>query len=216
LRAVHTELRFYAQDTKAGYAFLAVGSHLVWTPEMFVRARFLWRLPLGDNTFISPSVTPFWQDYLGLGVTPQLDFVHPFGHDYIFSWSNSAIMFEKRLGFLWGTEVSLSRVLSPIHAIAFAVGATGATRPSAVADRFGLAANNYKVAVKYRRKIYRPWLFLELTPETNWRRNLTGGRDIVPAFTVRLEINTEGHRAILPVPLIVKEDLPIPFPRYDQ
>jgi hypothetical protein len=216
LRAVHTELRFYAQDTKAGYAFLAVGSRFVWTPEIFVRARFLWRRSLGDNTFISPSVTPFWQDYLGFGVTPQLDFVRPFGHDYIFQWTNSATVFEKRPGFLWGTEVSLSRILSPVTAIAVAVGATGATQPSAIADRFGLATNNYKVSAKYRRKIYRPWLFLELIPETNWRRVETAERKIIPAFTVRLEINSEGPRALLPAPLIVKEELPIPFPRYDE
>lgn len=215
-RALHTELRYYAKETKAGYAFLAVGSRFVWTPEVFVRARFLWRISLGDNTFLSPSVTPFWQDYLGVGVTPQLDFIHPFGHDYIFQWSNSATMFEKRLGFLWGTEVSLSRILSPIHAVSFAVGANGATRPTAIADRFGMVTNNYKVSAKYRRKIYRPWLFVELVPETNWRRNATDGRDIVPAFTVRLEINSEGHRALVPVPVIVREDIPIPFPRYDQ
>ncbi|OYV96673.1 MAG: hypothetical protein B7Z62_07775 [Deltaproteobacteria bacterium 37-65-8] len=216
LRAVHTELRYYAHETKAGYAFLAVGSRLVWLPETFVRARFLWRRSLGNNTFISPSVTPFWQDHLGFGVTPQLDFGHTFAHDYIFLWANSATAFEKRLGFLWGTEVSLSRILSPVHGIAITVGATGATRPSAIVDRFNLAANNYKVAVTYRRNIYRPWLFLELIPETNWRRDATEGRDIVPAFTVRLEINTEGHRALLPVPLIVKEELPIPYPRYDE
>ena len=174
MRALNTELRYYAHETKTGYAFLAVGSRFVWLPETFVRARFLWRHALVDNTFISPSVTPFWQDHLGFGVTPQLDFGHPFPRDYIFLWANSATVFRNRSGFLWGTEVSLSRILSPVTAIAFAVGASGATRPSLVADRFNLAANNYKVTVKYRRKIYRPWLFLELVPETNWRRNVTG------------------------------------------
>jgi len=210
LRAVHSELRFYAYDKKAGYVFLAVGSRFVWTPETFVRARFLWRRALLDNTFVSPSVTPFWQDYLGFGVTPQLDFGHPFAHDYIFLWSNSATAFEKRLGFLWGTEVSLSRILSPVTAIAISVGASGATRPSAIADRFNMAANNYKVTVKYRRKIYRPWLFVELVPETNWRRDDAGNREFIPAFTVRLEINSLGSRALLPVPVVVKEQLPIP------
>jgi hypothetical protein len=72
--------------------------------------------------------------------------------------------------------------------------------------------NNYRVISKYRRNIYRPWLFLELVPETNWRRDVTGNREIVPAFTVRLEINSEGRRALLPVPQIVKEPLPIPLP----
>jgi len=212
LRALNTELRYYAHDAKTGYAFLAVGSRFVWLPETFVRARFLWRRTFADNTFISPSVTPFWQDHLGFGVTPQLDFGHPFPRNHIFLWANSATFFKNRSGFLWGSEVSLSRILSPVTAVAVAVGANGATRPSLVADRFNLAVNNYKITGKYRRNIFRPWLFLELVPETNWRRVEAGNREFIPAFTVRLEINSEGPRALLPVPLIVNEPLPIPVP----
>ena len=215
LRALNTELRYYAHDTKSAYAFLAVGSRFVWLPETFVRARLLWRHTFVDNTFISPSVTPFWQDHLGFGVTPQLDFGHPFHRDYIFLWANSATFFKNRSGFLWGSEVSLSRILSHVTAVAIAVGANGATRPSLVTDRFNLAVNNYKVTFKYRRNIYRPWLFLELVPETNWRRDVAGNREFVPAFTARLEINSEGPRALLPVPLIVKETIPIPGLRYE-
>ena len=210
LQAVNTELRYYTHDTKAGYAFLAAGSRFVWLPETFVRARFLWRRPLADKTFISPSVTPFWQDHIGFGVTPQLDFGHTFSRDYIFLWANSATLYEKRTGLLWGTEVSLSRILSPVSAIGVSVGATGATKPSVVEDQFNLAANIYKVAVKYRRNIYRPWLFLELIPESIWRRDEAAEREIIPVFTVRLEMNTAGPRALLPVPTIVKEALPIP------
>ena len=210
LRAVNTELRYYAHDTKAGYAFLAAGSRLVWLPETFVRARFLWRHPLGDNTFISPSATPFWQDHIGFGVTPQLDFGHTFPNDYIFLWANSATVFDQRQGFLWGTEVSLSKVLSPVSAIAFAVGANGSTHPTGIADKFNMAANNYRVTLKYRRSIYRPWLFVELIPEADWRRDEATGWEIIPVFTARLEINSLGPRALLPVPKIVKEQLPIP------
>ena len=212
LRALNTELRYYAHDAKTGYAFLAVGSRFVWLPETFVRARLLWRRTFADNSFISPSVTPFWQDHLGFGVTPQLDFGPPFPRDHIFLWANSATVFRNRSGFLWGSEVSLSRILSPVTAVAVAVGANGATRPSLVADRFNLAVNNYKITGKYRRNIFRPWLFLELVPETNWRRVEAGNREFIPAFTVRLEINSEGPRALLPVPLIVNEPLPIPVP----
>ena len=217
LRAVNTELRYYVRDSKAGYAFLAAGSRFVWLPETFVRGRFLWRHTLADNTFISPSVTPFWQDHIGFGVTPQLDFGHPFARDYIFLWANSATVFRNRPGLLWGTSVSLSRILSPVTALAVAVGANGSTHPSVVEDRFKMVANNYKVAFKYRRNIFRPWLFLELIPETSWRRIEAAGREVIPAFTVRLEINSEGPRALLPEPLIVKEPLPIPvaIPGYD-
>jgi hypothetical protein len=217
LRAVNTELRYYAHDTKTAYAFLAAGSRFVWLPETFVRSRLLWRRTLADNTFISPSVTPFWQDHLGFGVTPQLDFGHPFPRDHIFLWANSATFFRNRTGFLWGSEVSLSRILSPVTAIAVAVGASGATQASAVTDNFNMAANNYRVSLRYRRSIFRPWLFLELVPETNWRRKEGGGREFIPAFTVRVEMNTLGSRALLPVPLIVNEPLPIPvtIPGYD-
>jgi hypothetical protein len=215
LRAANTELRYYVHETETGYAFLAVGSRFVWLPETFVRARFLSRRSLVGNTFITPSVTPFWQDHLGFGITPQLDFGHPFANDYIFLWANSATVFRNRSGFQWGSEVSLSRILSPVTAIAFAVGATGSTRPSLVVDRFNMGVNNYKATAKYRRNFYRPWLFLELIPETNWRRNVAGNREFIPAFTVRLEINSEGPRALLPVPLIVKETLPIPGLHYE-
>ncbi|MGB7631886.1 MAG: hypothetical protein WBM29_12515 [Candidatus Deferrimicrobium sp.] len=209
LRAANTELRYYVHETKTGYAFLAVGSRFAWLPETFARTRILWRHTLADNTFITPSVTPFWQDHIGFGVTPQLDIGHPFPRGYIFLWSNLATLYKNRSGFLWGSEVSLSRILSPVTALAFAVGATGSTRPSAVGDRFNMGVNNYKVTVKYRRNIYKPWLFLELVPETNWRRVESAERKIVPAFTVRLEINSEGRRALLPVPQIVKEPIPI-------
>jgi hypothetical protein len=121
-------------------------------------------------------------------------------------------VYRNRSGFLWGTQVSLSRILSPVTAVALAVGASGSTRPGAIADRYNMGANNYNVFLKLRRKFYRPWLFVELVPEANWRRNDTGGRDIIPAFTLRLEINSEGHRALLPVPLIVDEPLPLPLP----
>ena len=212
LRATSTELRYYPHESKTGYAFLAAGSRFVWLPETFVRARFLTRRSLVDNTFISPSVTAFWQDHLGFGVTPQLEFVHPFPLRYVFLWANSATVYRNQSGFLWGTEVSLSRILSPVTAVALAVGASGATRSSGIEDRYNMTPNNYKISFKYRRRIYRPWLFVELVPETNWKRNDTGGREIVPAFTVRLEINSEVHRALLPVPLIVEDPLPMPIP----
>jgi hypothetical protein len=120
-------------------------------------------------------------------------------------------VFEKKSGFLWGTEVSLSRILSPVTAIAIAVGANGSTRASAVTDNFNMAANNYRVSLRYRRSIFRPWFFLEMVPETNWRRKESGGREFIPAFTVRVEINTLGSRALLPVPVIVNEQLPMPI-----
>jgi hypothetical protein len=214
-RALNTELRYYAHETKKAYAFLAVGSRFVWLPETFVRARLLWRRTFSDNTFISPSVTPFWQDHLGFGVTPQLDVGRPFPRNHIFLWANSATFFRNRPGVLWGSEVSLSRILSPVTAIAVAVGAGGATRPSLVADRVNLAENSYKVSGRYRRQIFRPWLYLELVPEARWRREVARNREIIPAFTVRLEINSAGPRALLPVPLIVEEPLPIPGLHYE-
>jgi hypothetical protein len=209
-RAAHTELRYYAIDTDDGSIFLAAGSRFTWPPNTFVRARLLRRYRLADNTLVIPSGTPFWQDHIGFGITPQLDIGHPLPQGHFFLWTNSMTAFASRPGFLWGTEVSVSRILSPASAIAFSVGASGSTRPIAATDGFGMGTNNYRTAVRYRRNVYRPWLFFELVPETNWRRDDAGGREFVPAFTARLEMNSLGPRALLPAPLIVKEKVPVP------
>jgi hypothetical protein len=214
-RAAHTELRYYARDTERASVFLAAGSRFTWPPTTFVRARLLWRHRLPDNTLVAPSATPFWQDHIGFGITPQLDIAHPLPHDHLFLWTNSATVFANRPGLLWGSEVSISRILSPVSAIGLSVGASGSTRASAVADAYGMGRNNYRTAVRYRRNVYRPWLFVELIPETNWRRDETGGREFVPAFTARLEMNSLGSRALLPAPLVHKEKAPIPVREHD-
>jgi hypothetical protein len=95
--------------------------------------------------------------------------------------ANTATVYKKRPGFLWGTEVSLSRTRSPVSAIAFAVGANGSTRPSVAAARFPTAASDYKVTVQYRRSIYRPWFFLEPIPEANWLRDARDGNSSPPS-----------------------------------
>jgi hypothetical protein len=210
LRAVNTELRYYTHDTRSGYLFLAAGSRFVWPPETFVRARALKRFLLGDNSFASPSVTPFWQDRIGFGVTPQLDFGVPIARNHLFLWTNSATVFDKRKGILWGTEVSLTRFLSSPAAVALAVGASGSTRQSAVEDNFRMISNRYNVAVRYRRNLFKPWFVLELSPEGIWRREGEGGRKFVAAFVARLEVSTEGPRALLPVPIVAREHVPVP------
>lgn len=216
LRAVNTELRYYARDSKAGYAFLAAGSRFAWPPETFVRTRFLRRFLLEDNTVTSPSITLFWQDHIGFGATPQLDVGHPFGREHFLLWTNSATFYGKVPGFLWGAEVSLARILSPSSAVALSLGANGSSRPNETEPRFGLGTNRYRAAVKYRRTFHRPWLFLELVPETVWRRDGDGGREFSPAFTARVEVNSAGTRALLPAPLIVRKPLPVPVPEHER
>src|SRR5512135_318400 len=49
----------------------------------------------------------------------------------------------------------------------------------------------------------------------HWRRDEDGDRKFVPAFTARLEINSAGPRALLPVPVIVKETIPVPGLHYE-
>jgi hypothetical protein len=200
LRAVNTELRYYLLDSKEGYAFLAAGTRLTWPPETFVRGRILRRFLLRDNSFLSPSATPFWQDRIGFGATPQLEFGVPFLGDHLFLWTNSATFYANRAGIPWGSEVSFIRALAPTTVVALDLGARGSTKPEPFPDQYAMITNRYRVRVRYRRPILRPWLFVELAPEAGWKKDGDGPRLFVPAFTFRLDLSTEGYRPSPPQP----------------
>ena len=92
---------------------------------------------------------------------------------------------EKSNGWTWGTELSLLHKLSPKSAITFAGGVSGSTRPAWIAQ-------NYRVLARYRRNVYRKWLFLEGEPDIHWPRKEDGSRKPVWGATLRAEILFTG------------------------
>ncbi len=61
-----------------------------------------------------------------------------------------------------------------------------------VTERPAWIAQNYRVLARYRRNVYRKWLFLEGEPDIHWPRKEDGSRKPVWGATLRVEILFTG------------------------
>ena len=81
----------------------------------------------------------------------------------------------------WGAEINLFKQLDRKSAISFDLGVFGETRPER-------KETSYHLATRYRRNMYRPWLFLELEPGVDFPLTDDRGRQAVGYFTVVFEV----------------------------
>jgi hypothetical protein len=168
------------------------------SPDAYARARFQYVQPLGAGTLGRFTTTGAYHAREGPGVSNQLDFERRISPETMLLWANSASLSEETNGWAWGTELSLSRMLSGKSSVKIGGSVRGATRPS-------FEVQNYRVYTGYRRAILRSWLFWELEPDVNWPLRDDGARDLVWGATMRFEIYFlgagEAKRIAPPPPL---------------
>jgi hypothetical protein len=154
-------------------------------PNAFVRTRFQHVRLLPLDTLGRLTVTAYWDASTGWGESNQLDFERWLTPPTLLRWSNSFTIEENGSGWAWGTDLSLLHKLSPTSAISFSGGASGSTDPAWIAQ-------NYRVLARYRRNVWRKWLFLEGEPEIRWPRQDDGTRKSLWSATLRVEIVFAG------------------------
>ena len=150
-------------------------------PDVYARARFQYAQPLGAGTLGRFTTTGAYHAREGLGLSNQLDFERRISPETVLLWANSASIAEESNGWSWGTELSLSHMLSGTSILRIGGSVRGETRPS-------FEVQNYRVYAGYRRAIFRSWLFWELEPDVNWPLRDDGTRDLVWGATMRLEL----------------------------
>jgi len=187
-RRLSTELAYDLYKSRDTIVAPGAGVRISVHPSVFARVRLLHARELAYSVIGRVAVTPFWDSRDGFGESNLLEFEKPVGPETLLRWTNSATISENTVGWEWGTEVSVLRRLSPSSAVTFAVNASGQTRPSATVQ-------NYRAYARYRRNIFRDWLFVEIEPDVNWPRRENGKHDTVPGGTVRLETNFTGTDA---------------------
>jgi hypothetical protein len=172
---------------RSGRSTLDVGAgvRVKIPPDAFVRTRFQHVRAVGLRTLGRFTAIAYWNARDGLGETNQVDLERWLAPPTLLRWSNFITIEEKNDGWIWGTELSLLHKISPKSAITFAGGVLGATRPA-------WSAENYRVLVRYRRNVYRKWLFLEGEPDIHWPRKEGEDRKPVWGATLRVEIVFTG------------------------
>ena len=185
VRTGSTELIYDILRTTRSSLDAGAGVRVKIPPDAFVRTRFQHARPVGFRTLGRFTATAYWNARDGLGESNQFDLERWLAPPTLLRWSNFITIEEKNDGWIWGTELSLLHKISPKSAITFAGGVLGATRPA-------WSAENYRVLVRYRRNVYRKWLFLEGEPDIHWPRKEGEDRKPVWGATLRVEILFTG------------------------
>jgi hypothetical protein len=190
VRTSSTELIYDILRTPRSLLDAGVGVKVTIPPNAFVRTRFQHARPLPLDMLGRLTVTAYWDAQDGPGESNQLDFERWLAPPTLLRWSNSFTIEEKNKdnGWAWGTDLSLLHAFSPKSAITFSSGVSGSTRPAWIAQ-------NYQVLARYRRNVWRKWLFLEGEPYINWPRKEDGSRESVWGAILRVEILFTGMGA---------------------
>jgi hypothetical protein len=185
VRTSSTELVYDILRTQRSLLDAGVGVKVAVPPNAFVRTRFQYAQPIARNTLGRFTATAYWDAKDGYGESNQVDLEHWLAPPTLLRWSNFFEIKETGNGWTWGTELSLLHKISPKSAVTFAAGASGSTRPAWIAQ-------NYRVLARYRRNVWRKWLFLEGEPDIHWPLKEDGSRNALWGVTLRVEILFAG------------------------
>ncbi len=185
VRSSSTELVYNIFQTPRSTLDAGAGVQVKIPPNAFLRTRFQHARPLAPDTLGRFTATAYWDHRDGFGESNQLDLERWLAPPTLLRWSNSMTITETDRWWTWGSELSLLHKLSPKSAITFAGGASGSTHPSWV-------ATDYRILARYRRSIWRKWLFLEGEPDIHWPRKEDGSRKPLWGATLRVEVLFAG------------------------
>jgi len=181
----NTELRYELIRKRSLDVFLGAGVRLKLPFEVFARSRLQYTRNLGNISLMQVAETFFVKNTDFLGETTEFSLERLFGETTLLRWSNAGTASEEIKGLEWGSELSLSRQLSPKSAGTLTGGVYGNTTSSAL-------VGNYRILALYRRNFLRSWLFYELEPQISWPRSPVGSHPATLAFTFRIEIGFQA------------------------
>lgn len=146
---------------------LSVGAKIRAPPEPYVKLRYRKHWSLTDSTMIGVRPIVYWKTDDKFGTTLHVDFDHLLSDKWMTRWSNygNVAQGEEVRGLEWESSLFLFQALTNRKALtyrAMVLGETNAPEPLV----------NYGVEVRYRQRMFREWLFLELITSLTWPKEL--------------------------------------------
>jgi hypothetical protein len=179
------ELRYGIVETLRTHISLGGGVLLQLPPGVRGRVRIRHAFPVSGSVLVRLGSTAFWDSLNGFGDTMQADFERRFGANTLVRWQNGATISEFSRGWEWGTGASVLQQFGRRTAIAAGGGVIGWTEPFPEVTR-------RRLFLRFRRDVFRRWLFYEVEPEILWP--VVDGRTLPSVLGViaRLEIQFHG------------------------
>jgi len=132
---------------------------------------------------LRPSETVFWFYSSGWGETTNFLADYLLRDDLLFR-SDSTVRWTRELDYFEGSQfLSIVHTLNDISTLTYQTGVLGQSEPT-------VEAVEYLAAVAYRRLIHADYLYLELIPQTTYRKE--GAWEPEHSFTLRFELFFRG------------------------
>jgi hypothetical protein len=155
-----------------------------------LRGRYRYVQGLSQSTLARATQAIFWERAEGFGTTSRLDWEWLPNRDSLLRVTGEGTYSEESDGVDWQASIVGFRQLTAKTAVRAELGSFGYTSPS-------FEAEEYFVALRYRRQFLRPWLFYELQPEYAWPLESVGGErrsDWRFRFTIEVQFENEQSR----------------------
>jgi hypothetical protein len=153
------------QGLQRGFNF-AVGVRRV-PPEPFVKASYRRAWDVTKSTLITVQPITYWRYDEGLGATLNVTADHLLGKRLMLRWANSGNVSQDLdvEGIEWVSRLSLFQAFNNRRALTYGLLVHGETQAE-------VPLRNYGAELRYRQRILRKWLFLELVSSVTWPRDL--------------------------------------------
>lgn len=149
------------------------------SPEAVVTARYRYLQPLTASTRLRLTPTLYMRSGRGAGASAVFDYEWFPQHDTLWRYTAYGNYRERKDQLDWSTQGSWQHRLNERSAIATRFGVRGQAQPQEVL-REGWAN------LSYRRRLGKPWLFVELEPGLSWHETVDYRTE--PTMALRLEI----------------------------
>ncbi|MEO8224229.1 MAG: hypothetical protein ABI661_05445 [Gammaproteobacteria bacterium] len=171
----------YSKQSDLDQGF-GIGVRLQSRLDPYVKATYRYNWIFDNTNMLRFRETPFWRRTRGFGTTTQVTLDRLVAPQLLLRWNNNATIAQDTSGFEWGSNVSAYQSFDPGRAISY----TALLRGETSAD---VRIQNYGVETRYRQRMFRKWLFLELSGSLTWpRATLEEQRQINPGVGLGFEM----------------------------
>jgi len=144
---------------------LGVGVKVSSPLEPYVRLTYRWYRSYGDAWLLRIRPRAFWQQERGTGLTLQSDLDRVITPNVLLRWANNLAVEDDVEGLGWRSDLIAYQGLSNNRAFSYSIFAFG----EGGAD---VQLQNYGLELRYRQRLAREWLFIQLSTGLSWPREL--------------------------------------------
>lgn len=171
-------LRFMIQETKQWKANIDAGVRWQLPPDPFTRLRIRRYADLPYDINLRATQEFSWYQSEGLGSRTAFRFDRQVGDKRLLRWGSSAKYLLENDYFELSSSITLFHELNTKEALAYTISASGDDKESAT-------FYDYSIGVRFRRQVYRDWMFAEIAPEIISNRE--DNYDLEPVLMFRFE-----------------------------